>query len=170
MAKEKQQNQAGNVMTDIMIKDLLKDYLDICNRAIEENAGNFWYEKAIQLNDAIWENPDFRVLVYDQDPENIMEEFVVHFNTDTTRLNLSETAREVEFSCKFSLGYLEDVVKTRPDWYIQNPLMLDWKWFSDRVKTGSRNFFQKNTYLAVGLGLITGAALAAFFVRRSSKN
>jgi hypothetical protein len=169
MAKVKQQNQAGNVMTDIAIRELLNDYLDICNRAIEENAGNFWYEKAIQLNDAIWENPNFRVMVYDQDPDSIMDEYIVHFNTDITRLSLSETDQEVEFSCKFPLSYLEDVVKTRPDWYIQNPLMLDWKWFTDRVETGSKNFFQKNKYLTVGLGLITGAALATFFARRSSK-
>jgi hypothetical protein len=167
MEKGNQQNQAGNVMTDIAIKGLMRDYLDICNRAIDENAGNFWYDKALKVNDAIWDNPWFRVSVYDQDPDKILDEFVVHFNTDNNRLSLSETTHEVDYSWKFSLNYLEDV-KTRADWYIQNPLMLDWKWFTERVSTGAKSFIQKNNqYISIGLGFITGALLTAFLVRRS---
>jgi hypothetical protein len=169
MEKGNQQNQAGNVMTGIAIKDLMRDYLDICNRAIDENAGNFLFDKALKLNDAIWDNPYFSVSVYDQDPDKILDEFVVHFNTDNNRLSLSKKGHEVDFSCKFTLSYLEDVVKTRPDWYIQNPLMLDWKWLTDRVGTGSRSFIQKNQYLSIGLGFITGVLLTAVLVRRSSK-
>lgn len=169
MEKGNQQNQTGNVMTDTAVKQLLNDYLEIINRTIKENAGNFWYRKAIQISDDIWENPYFRVLVYDQDPDSILDDFIVHFDTDENRLSLSHTDHEVEFSCKIPLNYLEDVVKTRPDWYIRNPLMLDWKWFTDRVGTGSRSFIQKNVYISAGLGLIAGAILAAFFTRRLSK-
>jgi hypothetical protein len=170
MKKGNNQNQADNVVTGIAIKDLMHDYVDICNRAIEKNTGNFWYDKAIQLNDAIWDKPYFRVSVYDQNPDKILEHFIVHFNTDKSRLSLSETDQEVEFSCKFTLNYLEDVVRTRPDYYIQNPLMLDWKWFTDRVGTGTKSFIQNNKYLSIGLGLITGALLTVFLVRRSKRN
>lgn len=168
MAKVKQQNQGGDVLTGIVIKDLMYEYLDVCNLAIEKNSGNFWYDKAIQLNNAIWDKPYFRVSVYDKDPDKILEDFIVHFNTDKSGLSLSHSFHEAEFSCKFPLSYLEDV-KTRPDFYIQNPLMLDWKWFTDRISTGSQTLFQNNKYLSIGLGLITGALLTVFLVRRSSK-
>jgi hypothetical protein len=168
MAKTKKQKKAANVITDVAIKDLMSEYLDVCNLAIDKNAGNFWYEKAIQLNNAIWEKPYFRVSVYDKDPDKTLEEFIVHFSTYNNRLSLSHSVNEVEFSCKFPLSYIEDVL-TRPDFFIQNPLMLDWKWFTDRVSTGSQTFFQNNKYLSIGLGLITGALLTLFLVRRSSK-
>jgi hypothetical protein len=114
---------------------LLSDYIALCNRAIAENRDKFWYRQAKRLNRALWGGADFRTLVYDEDPDDVIGEFTIHFDPDGRELRLLPPGdHDVAFSWKVSTAYLRDVVLERPDWYLEHPAMLDWIWIRERVR------------------------------------
>lgn len=161
---------------DVSLEDLMSGYLDICNRAMQENIDKFWYQQAKRLNRILWDESNFHTIVYDLDPDITLDEFMIHFNPDERELSLiSPEGQEVAFTWKVPLGYLKDVVENRPDWYIEHPVMLDWKWLTERTRTESMDLMRKPRLLKTGItGFLLGTAAGALSVylttRHTSQN
>jgi hypothetical protein len=158
------------------VEKLLSDYLDLINRSLVENADLFWYRQAKRLNRMVWADANFRTIIYDGDPSNVVGEFTIHFDTDANELSILPPGdHRVAFAWKASLDYLRDVAESRPDWYLEHPMMLDWKWITERVRdevssrAGSRA--ARNAVIgSLALGAAVGAASAyAYRSRRRSR-
>jgi len=150
---------------EIALEDLMNDYLDVCNRAIRENVNNFWYQQAKKLNRMAWDESNFHTIIYDKNPDITLDEFVIHFNPDERELSLtSPEEKDVAFTWKVPLSYLQDVAKNRPDWYIEHPVMLDWKWLTERTRTESMELIGTTKFKAGMTGFLLGAATGALSV------
>jgi hypothetical protein len=159
---------ARETLSETAVKTLITDYLNICNRALRESVGDFWYELGKQINRTLWEEPNFRTLVYDQDPDIIIEDCIIHFDLEKRELSLIP-AEEQQVACtwKVPLDYLKDVVENRPEWYIEHPVMLDWKWLTERTRTESRDIMRKPRLLRTAIaGFLLGTAAGALCVAR----
>jgi hypothetical protein len=151
---------------DVGVQDLLSEYLNVCNRAMEENKHKFFYQQAKKLNRMVWDEANFHTIIYDEDPENVIGEFTIHFNSSEGKLSVLPSGNyEVAFSWKMPLNYLLDVVENRPEWYIDNPVMLDWAWLTLRVSTGLKSLMKKPrllsaTVVGFGIGVTVGVLTA----------
>lgn len=157
---------------DIALENMMLDYLAICNRAIQKNADKFLYQQAKKLNRMLCDESYVHTIVYDQNPNIVIGEFMIHFDPKDQKLSLAPLeSQDVAFSWKVPHDYLQDVVETRPDWYIKHPVMLDWKWFRERTLTESRNLIQTPHLLKTGIaGFILGSVAGALFVHLASRN
>ncbi|MBW3567880.1 MAG: hypothetical protein KY410_07995 [Proteobacteria bacterium] len=128
-------------------------YVDLCNRVMTENQDSLWFRQAIQLNEALWNGRNFRVIVYDRDPGSVIESFTVRLDMDKPEIRLVQDghAHDVAFSWKTPLSYLEEVV-AEPERYIAQPMLLDWEWLKERVR-------DEASYRADGKSIVTGFAL-----------
>jgi hypothetical protein len=152
-------------------RQLLADYVEVCNRAIAENAGRFLYWQAKKLNSGFWGELNVRTLIYEGDPRAVVDEAVLHFDPAHRRLSMPRTPEgEILFSWKVSRTYLEDVARNRPEWYIEHPLMLDWKWLVGRARDESRVLSEDHSGVAAAtgaaLGLLVGSAATYLFSNR----
>jgi hypothetical protein len=144
-------------------RQLLADYVEVCNRAIAESEGRFLYWQARKLNSGPWGELNVRALVYDGDPRAVVEEATLHFDPAHRRISIPQPPDgDILFSWKVSLEYLEDVVRNRPEWYVERPLMLDWKWLVGRARDESRVLSEDHdgriAAVGVTIGLLFGSA------------
>lgn len=97
---------------------------------------------------------------------------MILFNPDERKLSLiSPEGQDAAFSWKIPLDYLKDVVENRPDWYIEHPVMLDWKWLAERTRTESRDLIRKPRLLKTGIvGFLLGTAAGALSVYVATRN
>ncbi|REL32949.1 hypothetical protein DYD21_14120 [Rhodohalobacter sp. SW132] len=94
-----------------------------------------------------WDESNFHTIIYDKDPDIVLDEFVIHFNPDERELSLtSPQVKNVAFAWKVPRSCLQDVVENRSDWYVEHPLMLDWKWLTERTRTESMDMIGKPRY------------------------
>lgn len=138
-------------------RNLLVRYAEVVNRAMRRNSHKAWFRKAKQASKLLVGGSKFRTIVYEDDPDKTVAEAILQFDprTETVRV-LEGKEGDVAFTWKVSTAYLSDVVEKRPDWYIDNPLRLDWKWLSDRV--GGEWRHRETEPLA--LGFLAGLAFA----------
>jgi hypothetical protein len=124
---------------------------------MRRNSHKAWFRKAKQASKLLVGGSKFRTIVYEDDPDKTVAEAILQFDprTETVRV-LEGKEGDVAFTWKVSTAYLSDVVEKRPDWYIDNPLRLDWKWLSDRV--GGEWRHRETEPLA--LGFLAGLAFA----------
>lgn len=138
-------------------RQLLARYAELCNGAIRQNSHKTWFRKAKQASKLVAGNPKFRTIVYESDPDLPLAEATLQFDAgrDAVRI-LDGDDKDAAFTWKVSTSYLSDVVETRPDWYVANPLRLDWKWFADRVG----DEWRERDSEPVALGFLVGLAFA----------
>jgi hypothetical protein len=138
-------------------RQLLVRYAELCNRAIRQNAHKAWFRKAKQASKLVVGGSKFHTIVYENDPGQPVTEATLQFDAgrETIRV-LDDDAKDAAFTWKISTSYLRDVVETRPNWYVANPLRLDWKWLADRVGDEWR---ERNSE-PVALGFLVGLAFA----------
>lgn len=142
------------------LEQLMSDYVAVCNRAIEENKGRFWYRQASRMSNILLGGSDFRVIVYDRNPDEPLAHYTLHFDPDPQVLSLSPGSdRSTAFTWKTSLAYVRDVAHERPDWYVTHPAMLDWNWMKDRLSDEVDRI--DNRSLVAGFVLGTAATLLA---------
>jgi hypothetical protein len=136
---------------------LLERYVEVCNRAIARNSHKTWFRRAKQASKLVVGGSKFRTIVYEGDPDNTVAEATLQFDAgqETVRV-LKENDQDVAFSWKVSTSYLGDAADVRPDWYVANPLRLDWKWLSDRASDEWRH---RGTE-PLALGFLAGLAFA----------
>ena len=62
---------------------LLKDYVAVVNRVLEENRGKFPYEHALRAARTFWGERPIRTLVYGRDPQDLLGVFFLRLEPDT---------------------------------------------------------------------------------------
>lgn len=113
---------------------LISDYLAICNQVLKNHADQGQTRQALRLAKRANDGEPFTAIVYDNHPDEVLGEFPLRFDPEAREISLSRTDPEDSaFSWKVPLSYLSDVVLERPTWYLQHPLMLDWKWLTQRI-------------------------------------
>lgn len=149
---------------------LLKEYIAVCNRAIQENKDKFWMQQAEELGQRMLNGANFRTVIYDRNPGDVIDEATVRFDPHGPTLSALPPGRHnVKFSWKVPLSYLEDVVD-RAEWYVTNPLNLDWQWMKERAKDEAEYRIDTTSLAAgVALGALTGMLLASVFSGRRKK-
>jgi hypothetical protein len=152
---------------DVDVRQLLAEYVGVCNRALAENMDSFLFRQAKRLSRAMWEDARFRTVVYDGDPDNVLEEAIIRFDPHQRLLRLDNHGDgEITFTWKVPLAYLQDVVRTRPDWYADNPLMLDWKWFTGRVSDEWRHAKHDRKIIVGGAVLLLAGVMIGYGASR----
>lgn len=148
-------NTTANPLAQKGGRELLAGYADVVNRAMQRNADKRWFRRAKQASKLLAGGSRFKTLVYDGDSDNVVAEAILHFDADRETVRVVEgKSGRVTFSWKVSTAYLRDVVDNRPDWYIDNPLQLDWKWLSDRAATEWRHRDTEPVAMGFLLGLV----------------
>lgn len=154
------------------VKELMSDYLNICNKIIEKHKDKALYRSLIELNEKVWDQMNFKTYVYDEHPDNITGEFIINYNAEEKKVRLLPPGEyDIAFSYKTPLSYLHDVVEVRPSWYKENPMMLDWAWMKHRTRSGIKAIVKKPDMLWAGaIGFFVGAAAGAlsFYLLRKS--
>lgn len=146
---------------------LLKQYVSLCNQAIAENRNKFWMKQAKQLNRKLWNGGNFRTIIYDQDPGDVIEEATLHFDPNGPALRvLPPGDYDVAFSWKAPLNYLEEVL-AQPQAYLDNPLKLDWEWMKERVRDEASYRIDTGSMITgVAVGAVAGMVLSMLFSKR----
>ncbi len=135
---------------------LMKGYIDVCHRALSENPNKIYSKLAKKLGDFTTGNIHFTALVYEESPDNIIDEFDITYNLDKQKLKVKPgESNHSLFTWKVPVKYLRDVVDERTEWFVEQPLRLDFKWLTDRLHSEKERFFQKPKFL---LGLTLGLA------------
>lgn len=159
--------QVSNHQTNDIVEKLMKDYLEICHRAIHENSDKLYLKIARKISHLGTGNLIFTAIVYDDLPDNVVGKFDINFNIDNLKLKiLPEDTLKTAFIWKVPLRYLKDVVEERTDWYIEQPLRLDFKWMTERIETETKSFLQKPKWLfgfAFGLAV---TVVSFYFINR----
>lgn len=134
---------------------LLMNYIDICNQAIEKNRDTRMFRQLESLGEKYGRPLNVHTIIYDRNPGDVVAGAVVRFNPSVPALEMLPVGDyEASLRWKAPLDYLEDVVLRRPDWYLENPLRLDWSWMKERVS-------DEMDYRVDIPSLATGVALGA---------
>ncbi|MDM6909765.1 hypothetical protein QUG69_23800, partial [Enterobacter hormaechei] len=116
-----------------------------------------WFRSAKRLGEAAFGGSNFRTIVYDEDPNEPRTEITLHYDSQAKMLRvLPPGGHEVAFTWKVSMPYLRDVVDRRPQWYMENPTMLDWNWLAHRIGDEA----QQRDGETLTLGFLHGSAFA----------
>lgn len=147
----------SNPIGETQARELLVRYAELCNRAMRQNSHKAWFRKAKQASKLMVGGSKFHTIVYESDPGQPIAEATLHFDADREAVRLLDgDEKEAAFTWKVSTSYLRDVVETRPDWYVANPLRLDWKWLADRVE----DEWRERDSEPIALGFLVGLAFA----------
>lgn len=120
----------GALATDKGV-NLLIEYLDVCNTALEAHRHSLPYKPIIAAYDRVFANRQVGVEIYSDD-SGVIE------TTGTIRLvdGMFEPVAEPEahpsFHLKFRRRYMEGVVGHRQE-YVRHPEKLDWDWLKSRL-------------------------------------
>lgn len=134
---------------------LLRNYIDICNQAIEQHHDSRMFRQLENLGEKYGRPLNVHTIIYDRNPGDVVAGAVVRFDPSVPALEMLPVGDyEASLRWKAPLDYLEDVVLRRPDWYLENPLRLDWSWMKERVR-------DEMDYRVDIPSLATGVALGA---------
>ncbi|MHA6289660.1 hypothetical protein [Maricaulis sp. CAU 1757] len=147
------------------LETLVSDYLSVCNKALKDHSDNGIYRQASRLGRVAFGGAPFTAVIYDRHPDETLGEYSLRFDADSHALELSdEEAADDAYVWKVPLSYLRDVVIERPTWFLDHPLMLDWKWLTRRVTDEISEPIEPRSFMLGAIagitGLIAGRALA----------
>ena len=108
--------------------DLLNSYIDICNEALQKNAGRFPFEQMIMAaQDEDGRAPECHCVVGGQ------RDSAYHLMLQDRKISYKPVGSDHDKNGKaprhwhVTMSYLEDVI-AHPDHYIENPARLNWDW------------------------------------------
>lgn len=108
--------------------DLFNSYIDVCNEALQKNAGRFPFEQMIMAaQDENGSAPACRCIVggeKDNSYRLTLENRKISYKPINGDNN---TGPDNARNWHVSLSYLEDVI-SHPEHYIENPARLNWDW------------------------------------------
>lgn len=137
---------------------VFQQYLEICNRAIEQNKGKFpyteiWGARVLELE----EEMKVEAVIYDDRPKAA---YMLRLTKDMKIEIIEKKTIPPEDAWPFTYQYLKRVVENQQD-YIDNPAKLEWGWMQpilgskgDALKPGKSirlaDFIRKNTKQIIG--------------------
>ncbi len=109
--------------------DLIKRYIDVCNRAIMLNHDRFPFKQILGAAKNAEGSKIIEVRIKEGSPDL---SYAMTFDQEGLVARPHSTCTECQCDRKWgvSKSYLEDVTKN-PEDYIQNPAKLDWEWMYD---------------------------------------
>jgi hypothetical protein len=111
--------------------DLLLEYLDVCNTALEAHRHSLPYKPLILTYDKIFANRQVAIDCYREDPQDMEVTFTIRLTNGRFEL-VPPAEAHPSLHLKLKRHYMEDVVAHR-DEYIQHPEKLDWDWLKSRM-------------------------------------
>lgn len=109
-------------------EQIFQQYLEICNRAIEQNKNKFPYTEIWGARfKALEKEATLHAIVYDDRPK---VEFMLRLTHDMKIEIVEKKAITPEEDWPFSYQYLKRVVDN-PQEYIDNPAKLEWGWLKN---------------------------------------
>jgi len=106
-------------------EQIFQKYLEICNRALEQNKTTFPYAEILGARfKAMEAEATLHATIYDDRPKI---EFVLHFTRDMKIEIMEKMPVASEGDWPFNYLYLKNVVDN-PQEYIENPAKLEWGW------------------------------------------
>jgi len=111
--------------------ELLLDYLDVCNTALEEHRHALPYKPLILAYDRIFANRQVGVDIYGEHPDDVETTLTIRLREGFFE-RVPDSAAHPSFHMKLKRQYMEDVVAHRKE-YIQHPEKLDWDWMKSRM-------------------------------------
>lgn len=111
--------------------ELVHEYLNVCNAAVEEHRHSLVYRPIIAAYDSVFGNRPVGIDIYDSDPDQIASTITIRL---VNREFVPAPASDVHpsFHLKCGRHYMEDVVAHRGE-YIRHPEKLDWDWLKSRI-------------------------------------
>ena len=108
---------------------LFKEYLKICNRALEANKDSFPYKQIWGATENFLEDHSIKLAVYDDMPKGC---YSLHLKDKKIQSSDNCDVSDAKDAWRVNLSYLQHVVKN-PDEYIDHPAKLDWDWLRNRM-------------------------------------
>lgn len=110
-------------------KILFQRYLEICNKALENNKNRFPYKEILKALEGLQEDENIKVCIIDDHPQ--AELIMKRHNDSVTAIPCSKKLRALNAKrWNVTKSYLEDVTKN-PEMYIENPALINWDWISE---------------------------------------
>ena len=111
--------------------DLLLEYLDVCNTALDAHRHSLPYKPIILTYDRIFANRQAAIDIYNDHPGQ--PETTVTIRLLNGKFGVVPVAEaHPSFHLKLKHGYMEDVIAHRQE-YIDRPEKLDWDWLKSRM-------------------------------------
>ncbi len=109
---------------------LFHQYINVCNRAIQNNKNKFPYKEIWSAGfNSFKENYKHGFTIYDNRPKG----FYTISVTDDMQLKRGDAVCGNENSWPLNYSYLKHVVDNAEE-HINNPAKLDWSWLKDQGK------------------------------------
>ena len=108
------------------VEALFRQYLNICNQAIEKHKGEFPYQQLLDLGEKLMGDRPIDLTIYDDEPKAA---FSVYFKNN--RLKNGGHPEDVKKAWRVNLNDLRQVVE-HPEKYIDHPEKLDLHWLKSR--------------------------------------
>lgn len=109
------------------IETLFKQYLTICNEAIDKHKDEFPYKEILNLGNTLMGDRSIDLAIYDDRPKGA---FSLKFKNQ--KLANDNYPSDVEKAWRVNLSYLKHVVEY-PEKYIEHPEKLDLDWLKSRL-------------------------------------
>ena len=109
--------------------DLMKRYLDVCNRALELNENRFPFK---QILGAARKSECGKVIEVNIIDGKLGASYAMTFDKEGLAAEPHSSCSDCKCERAWSVSkdYLEDVARD-PESYIQNPAKIDWEWMYD---------------------------------------
>lgn len=110
------------------MNELFKQYIEVCNKAIDANKDDFPFKQLWGMGGKMFENYEVHMAIYDDRPQDIhvLRFKDYEFKEDTKAKPNEKKAWGVNYS------YLKKVVDN-PEEYIKHPTKLDWDWLKSKL-------------------------------------
>lgn len=107
-------------------QQLLVNYLNIANAAMESHQDDFPYKQLHMVGDKLFNDKKFGVGIVKDDPRHPYDYYTVAYKNGAFQLvGHGKKDADLDWHCK--RDYLEEVV-ANPNKYIESPAKLDWDW------------------------------------------
>src|SRR5581483_9300916 len=116
--------------------NLLIEYLDVCNAAIEQHRDSLVHKAMIAAWDMIFVGRDVGVNICD-DNDRVETSVTIRLG-NRAFVPVADPQTEPSFHLKVKRSYMEDVVEHR-DEYVRHPEKLDWDWLKSRLALDARH-------------------------------
>ncbi len=110
--------------------NLLIDYLDVCNTAVEKHRDSLIHKAVIAAWDVIYGGRDVVIDVCD-DQDRVETSETIRF-VNGAFVPIADPRTEPAFHLKVKRSYMEDVLAHRSE-YEHHPEKLDWDWLKSRL-------------------------------------
>ena len=106
--------------------DLISRYVEICNRALQENKERYPYKQILDAAQNMQKLKNIGVCIVDDKPQT---SYVLQLCDNKIKGKPHHTGVDMQYDVKWRVSrtYLENVVKN-PEEYVKNPAKIDWEW------------------------------------------